>query len=200
MVMIFTATCKIYFHNIWATNHFITMQRNFFRHQQSAEVIITNHTPIHQRIRMYSSHLDPKVQAAHIEILQAQADRRVPLHQANHRIRLPSRERPTKIATEPPGSGRGEAEFGRPAAYLDVLGLEPVDELAEEIPELAEREEQPVAKQRGQRRRVRQPHHLAPSLIPPGSPPLVPETPPRALPPREFLDFSRKARIYEFES
>ena len=149
---------------------------------------------------MYLSHLDPKVQAAHIEILQAQADRRVPLHQANHRIRLPSRERPTKIATEPPGSGRGEAEFGRPAAYLDVLGLEPVDELAEEIPELAEREEQPVAKQRGQRRRVRQPHHLAPSLIPPGSPPLVPETPPRALPPREFLDFSRKARIYEFES
>ena len=89
------------------------MQRNFFRHQQSAEVIITNHTPIHQRIRMYSSHLDPKVQAAHIEILQAQADRRVPLHQANCRIRLPSRERPTKIATEPPGSGRGEAEFGQ---------------------------------------------------------------------------------------
>jgi len=161
MVMIFTATCKIYFHNIWATNHFITMKRNFFRHQQSAKAIITNHMPIHQRIRMYLSHLDPKVQAAHIEILQAQADRRVP---------------------------------------LDVLGLEPVDELAEEIPKLAEREEQPVAKQRGQRRRVRQPHHLAPSLIPPGSPPLVPETPPRALPPREFLDFSRKARIYEFES
>lgn len=81
---------------------------------------------------------------------------------------------------EPPGSGLEDAEFGQ-SAYLDVLGLEPVDELAEEIPELAEREEQAVAEQRGQRRRVRQPHHLAPFLIPPDSPPLVPSTPPRAL-------------------
>ena len=126
---------------------------------------------------MCSSHLDPQVQAPHIEILQAQADRRVPLHEAKRRIRLGT---PRKIGTESPGSGWGEAEFGRPAAYLDVLGLEPVDELAEEIPELAEGEEQPVAEQRGQRRRVRQPHHLSPSLIPTGSPPPVAETPPRA--------------------
>jgi hypothetical protein len=89
------------------------MQRNFFQHQQSAQLIITNHMPAQQRIRMYSSHLDPKVQAAHVEILQAQTDRRVPLHEANRRIRLPSREGPAKIATESPGSGRGEVEFGR---------------------------------------------------------------------------------------
>ena len=75
--------------------------------------------------------------------------------------------------------GGGIRPAGRPAAYLDVLGLEPVDELAEEIPELAEGEEQPVAEQRGQRRRVWQPHHLAPSLIPTGSPPgSGSETPP----------------------
>ena len=46
-----------------------------------------------------------------------------------------------------------------------VVGLEAVEELAEEIPELAEGEEQPVAEERGQRRRVPQPpHHLA-SLV-----------------------------------
>jgi hypothetical protein len=110
-------------------------------------------------------------------------------------------EIPRKIGTGSPGSGCGEPEFGRPAgrpAYLDVLGLEPVDELAEEIPELAEGEEQPVAEQRGQRRCVRQPHHLAPSLIPPGSPPVA-ETPPELS--RKLSDFfGRRARPSEFES
>jgi hypothetical protein len=110
-------------------------------------------------------------------------------------------EIPRKIGTESPGSGCGEAEFGRPAgrpAYLDVLGLEPVDELAEEIPELAEGEEQPVAEQRGQRRCVRQPHHLAPSLIPRGLLRL-----PRRHPsyPENYLTFfGRRARPSEFES
>jgi hypothetical protein len=88
------------------------------------------------------------------------------------------------------GSVWGEAQFG-PPAYLDVLGLEPVDELAEEIPELAEGEEQAVAEQRGQRRCVRQPHHLAPSSIPHGL--LLRFPRPRHLlsSPRKLSDFSR---------
>ena len=151
---------------------------------------------------MCLSHLDPQVQAPHVEILQAQADRGVPLHEAKRRIKLGI---PRKIGTESPGSGWGEAEFeragGRSAAYLDVLGLEPVDELAEEIPELAEGEEQPVAEQRGQRRRVRQPHHLAPSLITTGSPPCSGSRDASLASPRKLSDFlGRRARPAEFES
>jgi len=96
------------------------------------------------------------------------------------------KQRAPKTATRPGSLPAGPADDD--LDIVVVVALEAVEEVAEEIPELAEGEEQTVAEQRGQRRRVRQPHHLAP-LIPTGSPPgSGSETPPEL--PAEIIGLS----------
>jgi len=59
-----------------------------------------------------------------------------------------------------PGAGRRRAKAGRQrAAHLEVAGLAGVEDPAEEVPELAEGEEEAVAEERGERGHVREPHH-----------------------------------------
>lgn len=98
-----------------------------------------------------SPHLDAEIEAARVEILEAQADRRVALRRKQRQGAAGVRR---SSEHDESGAGRRAA-----AAHLEVAGLAGVEDPAEEVAELAEGEEEAVAEERGERGHVREPHH-----------------------------------------
>jgi hypothetical protein len=101
--------------------------------------------------RRGTGHLNAEIEAPRVEILEAQANRGVTL-------RRNEQQRETERARQNPEGPRPE-EHGRGSAHLEVAGLAGVEDLAGEVAQLAEGEEEAVAEERGERGHVREPHH-----------------------------------------